>query len=120
MPFVKSNSLSRVLFKIAVLKFVELDIKMSVVDTAFSSLGWHAVSSLLKLARNTDIFHHFSQISVKAFVNLYSSATSVKILENFLIFTGKHLYWSLFLIKLQLYLYETSTHVFSCEYCEIV
>ena len=31
------------------------------------------------------------------------------------IFTGKHLCWSLFLIKLQ----ETPTQVFSCEYCKI-
>ena len=39
-------------------------------------------------------------------------------------FTGKHLCWSLFLIKLQalglqLYLYENATQVFSCEICKI-
>ena len=31
--------------------------------------------------------------------------------ENFAIFTGKHLCWSLFLIKLQ---------AFSCGYCEVL
>ena len=44
--------------------------------------------------------------------------------KNFVIFTGKHLCWSLFLITfrsegLQLYLKETPTQVFFCEYCEI-
>ena len=38
--------------------------------------------------------------------------------ENFAIFTGKHLCWSLFLIK-RLYEKETPTPVFSCEYVEI-
>ena len=38
-------------------------------------------------------------------------------LKHFSNFTGKHLRWSLFLIKLQLQLYqkETPTQVFSCE-----
>ena len=49
------------------------------------------------------------------------------VIGNFAIFTGKHLCWSLFLIKLRalgLQLYfnlvpkETSTQVFSCENCE--
>ena len=35
----------------------------------------------------------------------------IGVLENFSIFTGKHLCWSLFLK-------ETPTQVFSCEYCE--
>ena len=34
------------------------------------------------------------------------------VLKNFVIFTGKHLCWSLFLIK-------TPIQVFSCEYCKI-
>ena len=42
------------------------------------------------------------------------------VLKNFKNFTGKHLRWSLFLIKfrasgLELYLKETPTQVFSCE-----
>ena len=54
------------------------------------------------------------------------------VLRNFAIFTGKHLCWSLFLIKLkashakvwfqwglQLYSKETLTQVFSYEYCKI-
>ena len=44
------------------------------------------------------------------------------VLKNFLIFTGKHLSWRLFLIKLhaflELYLRETQTWAFSCEYCK--
>ena len=40
----------------------------------------------------------------------------IGVLKNFVIFTGKHLYWSLFLIKLQ----ETPTQVFFCEYCKIL
>ena len=44
--------------------------------------------------------------------------------KNPVIFKGKHLCWSLFLIKLQaqapqLYQKETPTQVFSCEYYEI-
>ena len=39
---------------------------------------------------------------------------------SFPIFTGKRLCCSLSLIKLQLCLKETSTQVFSCEYCEIL
>ena len=46
---------------------------------------------------------------------------NVGVLENFAIFTGKHLYWSLFLIKLQAcnFVKKTPTQVFSCPYCEI-
>ena len=45
-------------------------------------------------------------------------------LRNFVIFTGKQLRWSLFLIKLQSFgaanlLQKISTQVFSCEYCKI-
>ena len=44
------------------------------------------------------------------------------ILKNFANFTGKHLYWSLFLIKLQAFdlrlQKETPTQVCSCEYCD--
>ena len=39
------------------------------------------------------------------------------VLKNFAIFTGKHLRWSFFLIKLQL---QTPTQVFSYEYSEIL
>ena len=39
------------------------------------------------------------------------------VLKNFHIFTGKHLGWSFFLIKLQL---QTPTKVFSYEYFEIL
>ena len=40
--------------------------------------------------------------------------------ENLANFTGKHLYWSLFLIKLWLSAFkkETLAHVFSCKFCE--
>ena len=46
------------------------------------------------------------------------------VFKNFAIFTGKHLCWSLFLIKLQtsglqLYQKEIPTQVFSCEICEL-
>ena len=40
--------------------------------------------------------------------------------RNFPMFTGKHLCWNHFLIKLlKSYLKEASTQVFSCEFCEI-
>ena len=39
------------------------------------------------------------------------------VLKNFAIFTGKHLYLSLYLIKLQL---QISTQVFSNKYYEIL
>ena len=38
--------------------------------------------------------------------------------KNFVTFTGKHLCWSLFLIKLQAFRL-IPIRVFSCEYCEI-
>ena len=37
----------------------------------------------------------------------------IGVLRNLVVFTGKHLHWSLFFKK------ETSTQVFSCEYCKI-
>ena len=37
----------------------------------------------------------------------------IGILRNLVVFTGKHLHWSLFFKK------ETPTQVFSCEYCKI-
>ena len=48
----------------------------------------------------------------------------IGVLKNFALFTGKHLRWSLFLIKLQARRPSTlskrdSTQVFSCEYYEI-
>ena len=47
----------------------------------------------------------------------------IGVLKNFAIFTGKHLCWGLFLLKLQaqglqLYYKESPTQMFSCEYCE--
>ena len=46
------------------------------------------------------------------------------VLKNFAVFTRKHLYWSLFLIKLQAFrpaslLKWTPTQTFSCKYSEI-
>ena len=40
----------------------------------------------------------------------------IDVLKNFAIFTGKHLCWSLFKIKLQAWRQETAKKVFSCEY----
>ena len=37
------------------------------------------------------------------------------VLKNFAIFIGKHLRWSLFLIKLQTF---RKIQLFSCDYCE--
>ena len=63
--------------------------------------------------------------------NFYNSRSSYRrcsikeaVFEKFPIFTGKHLCWNLFLIKLQpsglqLYSKEAPTQVFFCEYCEI-
>ena len=39
----------------------------------------------------------------------------IGVLRKFAVLTGKHLCWS----DLQLYLKETSTQVFSCDYCKI-
>ena len=48
----------------------------------------------------------------------------IDVLESFEIFTGKHLCWSLFLIKLHAqkgcnFIKKRPQHMFSCEYCEI-
>ena len=37
------------------------------------------------------------------------------VFKNFAMFTGKHLCWSLFLVKLQGFRSEAPTQVFSCE-----
>ena len=66
--------------------------------------------------------------------NIYNKATcrsnrsqmffKISVLRNFAIFTGKHLYWSLFLIKLQAskqrYLKKNPTQVLFFEYWEIL
>ena len=51
-------------------------------------------------------------------------STKKDFLENFAIFTEKHLCWGLFLVKLQalgrqLYQKETPAQVSYCEYCKI-
>ena len=43
----------------------------------------------------------------------YADVLQNKFFRNFPVFAGKHLP-----CELQLYLKETSTHVFSCEYCK--
>ena len=47
-------------------------------------------------------------------------STKNSVLKKFPIFTGKHLCWSLFLIKLVCnFIKGTPTQLLSCEYCEI-
>ena len=55
---------------------------------------------------------------LKIFFRSNHRRCSIKI-ESFANFTGKHLCWSVFLIKLQLYLKETLAQMFSCKVCEI-
>ena len=43
----------------------------------------------------------------------------IDVLKDFAIFTGKHLCWSLFLIKLPIFRQETAGKMFSWEYCDI-
>ena len=43
----------------------------------------------------------------------------IDVLKNFSKFTRKNLYWSCFLIKLQVSRPETSAQVFSCEFCTV-
>ena len=55
---------------------------------------------------------------------LYRSSYSqmffkIDVLTNFANFTGKHLCWNHFLIKLQRYWKLTSTQMFSCKICNI-
>ena len=60
--------------------------------------------------------------SAKAFPETTSRSNHQRVLENFANFTGKHLCWSLSLMKsecLQLYLKETLAQMFSCEICDI-
>ena len=54
----------------AVLKCVDLVIKVSVVDTVFSSFGGHALLSLLKWPQPQIFSIIFSYILMKAFANL--------------------------------------------------
>ena len=49
----------------------------------------------------------------------------IEVLKNFTMFTGKHLCWSLCLVKLQssglpLYQKKTPVQVFSSKYCKII
>ena len=78
-------------------------------------------------------FWDFSEISAFPLVCIYSDwicqKQSLEVIykkscKNFAIFTGNHLCWILFLIRLQSWrtatlLKKTSKQVFSCEYCEI-
>ena len=52
--------------------------------------------------------------SPEAFVELFCKKAALKTYAEF---TGKHLYWGLFLIQLQAL--ETPIQVFSYEFCEI-
>ena len=52
-------------------------------------------------------------------VSMLTETATRGFLKNLAIFTGKHLCWSLFLIKLHLQICYL-THAFSCEICEIV
>ena len=52
----------------------------------------------------------------------YRGSHPSPVLKHFSTFTGIHLYWSLFSIKLQVFNIikkDSNTHVFSCEYCKI-
>ena len=86
-----------------------------------------APTSLLK--KNLTYSSLFKAYFMKSFAAAKSSLVFIKnrcrgsrshmffkigVLKNFTIFTGKHLCWSLFLIKLQAF------RLFSCEYCKIV
>ena len=57
--------------------------------------------------------------SLKRKRNIVQKQPSADVLKNFAIFTGKHLCWSLFLIKLQAFRQETAAKVFSWECCDI-
>ena len=60
----------------------------------------------------------FKSEQLQTAVHIWSLKMGVS--KNFEIFTGKHIHWSLFLIKLQVFRKkETPTHLFSCEYCGI-
>ena len=51
---------------------------------------------------------------------LMAEAATRGVLKSFLVFTGKHLCWSLFIINLQaFYWQEALTQAFLCGYCEI-
>ena len=70
-------------------------------------------------------FSYFQQVLCKKSGSSYRRFSIKKaVLKNFAIFTGIHLCWSLFLIKLQAFrpatlLKRDSTQVFFFEYCEI-
>ena len=57
-----------------------------------------------------------SQVFLK---NVIKNGVKNGVLKNFTNFIGKHLCWSLCLIKLQAWSHETPTQVFSYEICEI-
>ena len=70
---------------------------------------------------------HFSLISYRYNFRSSHRRCSLKksILKNFANFTGKHMSWRLFLIRLQawglkLYWKETATQMLSCKICEIL
>ena len=87
-------------------KFLELPMKTTELESSFKE----ATCNVTKITRRSSCFLTFFKTGV---------------LKNFFaILTGKHLSWSLFLIKLrpqalQRYLKETPKKVFSYEYCKI-
>ena len=81
--------------------------------------GLKAIGIFVLLLSQDDFKVTFQKESPKQSLLKVSSEAAV-CKGSFPIFTGKRLCCSLSLIKLQLCLKETSTQVFSCEYCEIL
>ena len=92
---------------------------------ATCSLNFHFLCltfSPVLMVKLQNTYGDFNETLTEAAVPKYSSKQML--LQNFAIFTGKHLCWSLFLIKLRAFSYastllkESPTHVFCCEYCK--
>ena len=65
--------------------------------------------------RSLNIFH---QKTAKNQKHPFTDVIRNRCLKNVIKFTGKHLCWSLFLIKLQAF--RSANQAFSCEFCEIL
>ena len=81
------------------------------------------LNSVLNTSHRTIFHHHTSDIS-DCRSSRWQMFFRIGVLKNFAIFTGKRLYCSCFVIKLQAFrsrtlLKETPRQVFSYEYCEV-
>ena len=79
-------------------------------QTALKWIRWFSFPKDITYSSNSSVFKQQLTYVLLLF--------KIGVLKNYAVFTGKHMCWSLFLIKFQAFTFTTPTQVFSSEYCE--